>query len=309
MKGNYTLKSFSRIPLLLVLITMCMIFSGCPDAPSTDYEGIFINNISIEYRVNFDTMAPPTVNISYYVNGNNKIAEFQLDGYDADKSVGYKIVTVEDKNKWEQDYKNEIINAPDINDVAFIREAAANYEFPIFFICIYNYQNDSDYREIIDNQQEISNEYESVKKLEGIRQWTENLLYDGEIIKTNLEMYCFNYYSITFSHINLPTVEIVYGDNKKAVFKLDGYDKEKQLSYKFITEEEKLDWAQRRSKGDTETPDISDYRLIKESALEYDFPVLFVYMPEYWKASASEVFKKEMFSSLKYVMECIKKLP
>lgn len=302
MNGSYISKSFSRIPLLLVLIAMCMILSGCPSPPSTDYKGMFLNDINIEYRVNFDTVAPPTVNIYYFVNGMNKTAVFQLDGYDAEKNVGYKIVTVEDKNKWEQEYKDGITNTPDINDVALIQEAAANYEFPIFFICIYDYQNDYEFGKIVDNQTRIRNEYENVKKLEGIRQWSEKLLYDGEIIKINLEMYCFNYYSIEYSHVNLPTVEIKYGDNKKAVFQLDGYDKEKLLGYKFVTEIEKLDWGKRRSKGDIEAPDILDYELIKEFALDYNFPVFFIYMPEYWKASAGEVYKQEMSYSLERVL-------
>jgi|AGTN01.3.fsa_nt_gi hypothetical protein len=69
-----------------------------------------------------------------------KKTEFQLDGYDTEKHIGYQMVTVADKAQWEESREQGDETAPDLKDTELIQQQCLQYEFPVIFICSYSYQ-------------------------------------------------------------------------------------------------------------------------------------------------------------------------
>jgi len=226
-------------------------------------------------------------------NGDIKEAAFQLDGYDAEKKIGYKLITLNDKALWEQERKNGNQEAPDLNDYELIQSAAIEYENPIFLIKIYEYQNQIDNDSIRKNQNKFFADLYKLLGTQRMVQWLEGGLYNGEWIKAGLEE-SMKSSGLNFSHNDLPMVDLYYGDNHEAVFSLDGYDTKMQVGYKFITDEDAIRWNDERRKGNNKAPDLTESVQIKEAALKYKFPVLFIYYPEYWKSDISSIYNQEL---------------
>jgi len=166
------MKHIKVVCFLTAYILFVLLLSGCPNQPSSDYVGMIKENMENGYGLRFDTADLPTVDIAYTMpEGTEKTAEFKLDGYDSEKEIGYKIVTLDDKEKWEQERLNGDSQAPDLNDADLIQEEATKYEFPVVFICIYDYQNDSNWDQIIENQETISNELYEIMNTQALKQW------------------------------------------------------------------------------------------------------------------------------------------
>lgn len=285
-------KKLLRFVFCIILTINLIILTGCPQEPSSDYRAMFENIINDEYGVEFETESLPTVDITYLsLNGDKITATFQLDGYDVDKKIGYKLVTIENKSKWEKDRNNGSLEAPDLSDTELIQEAAFNYEYPILFMCIYDFNN-SNYEQIKDNQITLINEYRNLMKKPIMERWIGDLLISGEVIKEGFEKYCKKNNNLNYSHENLPLVEIKYDTNKKAIFELDGYDEKRLVGYKFVTKADEDRWNLQRAEGNNDAPDIKDSELIKKAALSYDFPVFFIHIPEYWKTSIPYVYSR-----------------
>lgn len=250
------------------------------------------------YGVYFSSENTPQIIVEYKKeDGKLKTAVFQLDGYDPEKKIGYKLVVEKDKTKWDNELKNGNQETPDMNDAKAIQKAALNYDFPVIFMWAYQYQNDFDQNHIRDNGQIFMKEFIELLKTPEIKAWAEHGMYDGTWIKEEIEKMCAagEAYKIYFSHENLPIVDLKYGNNKEAVFKLDGYDNKRQIGYKFVTADDAKNWKAQREKGDLKAPDLSKSYEIKAAALDYTFPVIFIYMPEYWKSpSITEIFIDEV---------------
>ena len=287
----------------LMFISSGLLLIGCDPIPldiirnGTYFRDMMDSNMG--YGVHFYHKSAPTVSIDYQlVDGITKTAEFRLDGYDAEKKIGYKLVLKDDKEEWEQMRSQGNLNAPDLNDAELIQNAAIRYQFPVLFMCAYQYQDELNQDEIDENAEEFIALYASLINAPEIKQWAEAGLYDGKWVEEELEEACLVYYNIYFSKKDLPTVKLEYGDNEKAIFQLSGYDTKRRIGYKFVTAEDEKNWNQRRSEGDFEAPDLTNSDILKQAAIEYEFPIIFIYMPEYWKMTASTIFKEEMSGSL-----------
>ncbi len=282
-------KTVSRIAACLMIILLGVLLLGCPATPSSDYNYVFESTLQNEYGIDFDKTNRRTVKITYRIpDGTEKTAIFQLDGYNAKKKVGYKLVTLKDKTQWEKDRANGNLNAPDLSDIKLIQEAAARNASHIFFISIYSYQNDTGYDQIIDDQGKVNGDARTILQTPEIKQWIEDGLYSGEWVKDGIEQYWakdYQFGKINFKHDDLRNVIIGYGDNQKAVFRLDGYDPEKQIGYKFVTAADEKRWEEQRKSGDINAPYLSESEQIRTAALWYDFPIIFIYAKDYWKSN------------------------
>lgn len=213
------------------------------------------------------------------------------------KKIGYKLVVEKDKMQWDNDLKNGNQEAPDMKDAELIQGAALKYEFPVIFMWAYQYQNDFNHDQIIDNGRAFSSDFVALTDTPEIIKWAEEGMYDGTWIKEEIERICSTGegYQINFLHENLPTIDLKYGYNDEAVFQLDGYDEKRQIGYKFVTEDDEQNWKAQRENGYNKAPDLSKSYEIKTAALNYTFPVLFIYVPEYWKSSSiAEIFINEV---------------
>ncbi len=284
-----------RVLSVLLLIVLCTMLTGCPpympkkaELVSGDFFREQIIGYFEAYSVHFSDMDTPNVTLGYINNdqSENRIS-FLLDGYDPVKKFGFKFISLEDMKAWENDE-----NAPKPVDAPAIRDAALEYEFPIMFIWIPEGLGEEDY-----DSNRFYDEINDILKTQTMRIHLKTWLYDGKEYKKDFENHCTQYYGISFLHDYLPTVDITYYENKKAVFQLDGYDPVKQIGYKFVTAKEEQDWNERRKNGDEEVPDLADSEQIAQSALYYDFPVLFNYSPAYWTDKIGVVFSPS-FSAL-----------
>ena len=193
------------------------------------------------YGVHLDKENVPTVYIQYQSqDGTSKTAVFKLDGFDFSKKIGYKLVRKKDKETWEYNRKKGNLDAPDMNDAELIQQAAIQYKFPVIFMWVYQYQDELSQEQMSDNCDEFDDRFEAIMSTPEMVKWAQDGLYSGKWVKDSIEESCLNA-DIYFSHTDLPVVSISYGDNKKAVFQLDGYDAEKQIGYKFVTADERKD--------------------------------------------------------------------
>ncbi len=251
------------------------------------------------YGVHLSKEEVPTVSIAYQSqDGTAKTAVFKLDGFDFSKKIGYKLVLKKDKEEWEESRKKGNIEAPDLNDAELIQQAAVRYEFPVLFMWAYQYQDELSQEQMSENCDEFGDKFKAIMSTPEMEKWAQDGLSNGNWTKESIEESCLNNFNIYFSHTDLPVVSIPYGDNKKAVFELDGYDAERQMGYKFVTADDEKTWDQQRADGSTEVPDLADTAQIKEAALNYDFPVLFMYVPEYWKTTFFEISRQELAEPL-----------
>jgi hypothetical protein len=137
-----------------------------------------------KYNVSFSTDNSPSVSITYErSDGTKKTAEFMLDGYDADKKIGYQLVTTEDKKQWDEERQNEDSEVPDLTDAKLIQEWATQYEFPVIFICVYDYQGEFDGSKIADNTVLVYKELYSILETPALMKWAENLGYDTILLE------------------------------------------------------------------------------------------------------------------------------
>lgn len=109
----------------------------------------------------------------------------------------------------------------------------------------------------------------------------------GELFRAYLTTTFYEVYGVTFSKENVPAVEIEYqlsdGTKKTAAFTLDGYDDERKIGYKLVTLDVAAEWDKMRKEGDLEVPDLNDSPIIESKAVNYSFPVLFLWVPDYDK--------------------------
>jgi hypothetical protein len=207
-------------------------------------------------------------------------------------------VTLNYKNSWFEERERGNLEAPDLNDFELIQEAALKNEYPILLINIYEYQNQTDMENIYKNQDKFFDDLYGLLNNQIMVEWFEKGLYNGDWIKDGLEEILSESYNINFTHENLPIADIKYESGKDAIFQLDGYDSKRKIGYKFVTVNDLSNWTNQRIQGNLEAPDISKSKQIKEAALEYDFPVLFIYVPDYWKTNISYIFNNELSEPL-----------
>lgn len=289
-----------------LLILICIFLIGCPQEIDTnaiksgDYYKIALSSsLHSGYGIHFSEEDTPNIHITYELNdGTLKTAAFKLDGYDAEKKIGYKLITVDDKAQWEQQRKNGNTDAPDLNDFELIQTAMIQYEYPVLLLKIYEYQSEVNAKSRSENDNKFFNDlYEKLFKTQRMAKWFEEGLYSGEWIKEGLEETLSESYGLNYSHTDLPTVSIEY-DDTKVVFQIDGYDTKRQVGYKFVTGEDIKAWAARREQGDINAPDIAASNQIKDAALYYTFPILFVYVPEYWNTNIAAIFNQKLSDPL-----------
>ena len=163
---------------LLIIMLLC----GCPQKPDTtgikngqnytrDLEALLNNS----YETDFSTKDTPVVNINYQLpDGTKRTARFALDGYDTGKGIGYQCVTAEDKLHWEQARNDGDLETPDLNDSHLIQSEAIRYEYPIIFVCVYDYQDEFYTDKIVENQAFFMDELRALLATPEIVQWAKD---------------------------------------------------------------------------------------------------------------------------------------
>ena len=278
------------IVLYILIISLCVLSAGCPGAINNEdvksgdfFRSEIVGRLHNLYGVNFSTKDVPIVNIKYDSTDGTKTAEFQLDGYDSVKEIGYKLVTKADKSDWEDQKKDRKSEELEISDIAFIQQSCLEYDYPIILISSYMYQDDTQRETVLNNLDLFRAELNDLLDSDAIRVWAQEGLYDGNWIREAIvENYRDSIYELDFTAGDLPTVSIKYGQNSMAVFQLDGYDQNKKAGYKFVTAADEEDWNEQRESGSEEAPDLNYYETIRKNALNYDFPVILIYYPDYW---------------------------
>lgn len=295
----------SSIIQIIALLCVVLALSACDPPPpeyikSGDYFRVDLTSQLLgNYEVNFSSENSPTVNISYSISdGTDKTAVFQLDGYDAEKNIGYKLVLQKDKEGWDESRTEGNEDAPDMNDAALIQQAAAEYKFPVVFMWAYQYQNQLSQYQVNKNINKFDDDLKALMKTPALAKWAYDGLYGGAWIKEGIEKAAAYSFDTHFSHADLPVADITYGENKHAVFQLDGYDPIKQVGYKFVTAEDEQSWSKQRSEGKLEVPDLTDSELIRQSALEYRFTIVFIYVPEYWDSTVKKIVDQEFYPAM-----------
>lgn len=289
----------------MLSVALLIICSGCDYTYPVEevkngefFKHVVINSMNGVYCVNFSPDNTPIVDILYKKNGVEKSAEFQLDGYDPEKKIGYKIVLEKDKTNWEDKIKKGDQEVPDLNDSLLIQEAALKYQFPVIFMWGYQYQKDTDYDRLVDDGQTFMSDFNRIADKPEILGWAEKGMYDGRWIKEGIEQRSAEFFQINFANTNPPTIDLKYDTIKEAVFQIDGYDSKRQIGYKFVTEDEAYNWGMELGKGNHSVPNLFYIEQIKEAALNYEFPVIFIYVPEYWKGYIAPIFTDEVSKPL-----------
>lgn len=289
------IKKLTTYITALIMIGSCLILTGCPPRISQKEvrNGDFFRRQLEEkiidlYGTHFSREDTPTVTVRYLSNGSEKLASFQLDAYDSLRRMGYILVTNEDKQQWEEERAAGNQEAPDLNDIALIQEQALNDEYPVLFVWIPEYQEGPD---ALDS---LYDEIAAFTDSETVKIWAEEGSYDGEWMKDSIEQFCrdprpYSQYTIDFAQEDLPTVTVEYDKDQSAVFQLDGFDAEKRVGYKFVTAADEAEWNDRRSNGDMTAPDLSQIKSLKTALLKYEYPIIFIYQPVYWKIKFSYI--------------------
>jgi hypothetical protein len=165
-------KFIRRVCLCTILFFICLLLTGCPNKPVSDYQGLLESAMNGRYGTNFGL---PVVSISYQTaDGTQKIADFQLDGFDYMNQIGYQFVTEEDKALWEQAKKDGQQSVPDLADIELIQQAAIKYKFPVLFIYIKN-SDSKDWGQIIENQQVLSAELSKLSDTPEMIEWAQRI--------------------------------------------------------------------------------------------------------------------------------------
>lgn len=300
------MKQYIRLLLCFLAALICLFLAGCPHEIDTEavktgdyFKSVIETSLYNRYRINFREYHKIEIEISYVLaDGIIQNVIFQLDGYDPQKKIGYKVVTKEDKEIWQKERIKGNLKAPNLEDVQLIQKKAIEHQFPVIFITTYNFLDQLDHDSIVNNQSIVLGELMSILNTPHMKKWSREGLYNGDWIKEGLEETCLVSYGIYFSNNDLPVVEIPYGQDRKAIFELSGFDEKRQIGYKFVTAEDEINWNRMREEGDMDAPNLSDSEAIKEQALFYDFPVLFIYVPKYWETTITDIFNQELSKPL-----------
>ena len=300
------IKIIARFIGCLFQILVCIFMAGCPNAINTEsvatgdyFRSILEAELLGRYGVNCHSEFLPLAKITYISeDGLSKTAEFVLDGYDKQKRIGYKLVLKQDKEIWDESLLEGNLEVPDLNDIDMIQDAAVKNSFPIIFLTTYQYQDELDQGEIYNNKEEFIKTIDELVQKPEIKQWARDGLYNGAWIRESFEKSAMDSFSINFAHNNLPVATIQYGNDMNAVFQLDGFDPEIQIGYKFVSAEDEIKWETQIDQGNIEVPDLSMSDSIKQAALEYDFPILFVYIPEYWELRVVDIVNQELYDNI-----------
>jgi len=278
--------------VLAAILSMCLILAGCPSTIIKQDEiesGEFYKNLIVSYfqgyMIDFLTNHLPTVEFDYQSEGGvQKTVRFQMDGYDSVNEIGFKLVTRADESEWEN---STDATAPDLIDVDIIAEKALQYQFPVMFL--YTEENIWE-----DNESALFVDQciNPMLETEVMRSWLKSLLYDGSLIRKGLEENYFEMYNLHFSHDDLPEIEIMYG-TQTASFTPDGYDDSKEIGYKFVSVQDEDTWEYQRQNGVLNTPDLSEYELMKDSAWSQE-KVLLIYLFNYWEFGIKDIYVSEM---------------
>lgn len=307
MNGGTYMKKFYRFAICILILSSCFLLVGCPNAMDPKYvtsgdwfRSTLVSELMSRYWVNFKTEHLP-VTISYQgTDGTVKKASFELDGYDPEKKIGYKLVLQSDKEEWEKSREEDNKEVPDLKDSELIQDAAVKHDFPIIFLWAYDYQYQLNQDAIFDNADKLRGSLIKLLNTPDFQHWAENGMYSGDWIRGYFEKCASDSFEINFKHFDLPVVTIEYGNNRKAVFQLDGYDTKKPYGYIFVTAHDEKNWALRRSQGDFMAPDLNDADLIRQAAYVNDYPILFIYVPQYWKSTVRDIVDKELYQMMYY---------
>ena len=309
--------------LVFPLLIACLLLGGCP-APyakqSLKAENFY--NLGVEslfyqlYGVKFSRTDPPAVTLEYTTTlGESKHAQFTLGGYDPDKRIGYIVVLENDREEWKKSLQSGGDNVPDLNDLILIQRAALEYQYPVIFITAYEYAERITEDNAIELSAQFKEKLDPLIQSDEVKRWAQAGLYDGSWIKERIEEdYANSALHLNFSHKNLPLVEIPYtlsgGTVKTAAFQLDGYDADKRVGYKFVTVYDEEQWAKDCEAGIPNAIDLTYYPALQYSALQYDFPVIFLYVHNYWAYTVNEVLSKASdqsgINSSNYLIDWIK---
>lgn len=300
------MKFFARLTMLIMLILVCMILAACPSPVDTEYiqngdyfRSMITSELLGRYGVNFSASDQPMVSVAYLADeGSEKICEFILDGYDSEKHIGYKLVVKKDMELWEKSREKGELKAPEMRDREFIQKASLQFDYPIVFVWAYPYQDDLRQKDIEANRKEFKKSIEELLSNQEMINWAQQGLYNGEWIKEGIEKSAFYSFNIEFLHTDLPNIEMEYGDNQKAIFEIDGFDPDKQIGYLFVTADTEAEWNKQRLMGNSFAPDISQSAIMKQAALEYEFPILFIHVPRYWESTVSKIVGDELYITI-----------
>jgi hypothetical protein len=133
------------------------------------------NKFNASYKIKFSSEDLPTVSIPYQLSdGTKKTAKFELDGYNDNANIGYKLVLAEDKILWDERIGNGDLEAPDMSDELIIQSACLQYDFPVIFLSAYQYQNDSGNKALEDMDKFIDS-LNKIMKSDEIKKWESGL--------------------------------------------------------------------------------------------------------------------------------------
>ena len=167
MKGKKLIKKLICCALLCA-VSLCL--SACPakiDTEGASTGEYFRSNCTrapeIKYQVIFETKVLPNVLIEYRsAEGEEKQACFEVDGYDLEKNLAYKMVTQADQEKWEKARAEGDECAPDLADKEQIQKAALKNAVPTLFVCVYSYHKELEKQQIIDNDWKVYYEVQTL---------------------------------------------------------------------------------------------------------------------------------------------------
>jgi len=173
------MKSIRCFIILATIFMVTMLLTGCPQKITNDeivsgdmYKDAISSVLYARYKINFSTEDTPTETIKYKADEETlATAVFQLDGYDAEKKIGYKLITKTDKAEWEQEIKNGNMEVPNVQCYRQIQTAAIEYEYPIIFIDISDYQTDTDEESLVRNNKNFFDEVDNLLNTSAMEQW------------------------------------------------------------------------------------------------------------------------------------------
>ena len=168
-----------RFSIWVIVIIIVLLLAGCPQKidreiiESGEYYKVAISSaLHAKYEINFNEEDTPTILLTYQIDQyTTKNATIKLDGYDEEKKIGYKLITKNDKIEWEQDIEDGNTDVPDLEYYETIQTAAIEYEYPIIFIDISEYQNSYDIRSLTENDNKFFAELYNLFNTQAMAQW------------------------------------------------------------------------------------------------------------------------------------------
>jgi len=185
---------FRRVVLCALFCAVSLCLSACPPRPDPEYArtgeyfcGPCTRAPKVKYQVIFETEILPNVIIEYRsAEGKEKRACFQVDGYDLEKNLAYKMVTQADQEKWEKAREEGDECAPDLADKEQIQKAALKNAVPVLFVCVYSYQNENELEveRMMDNANKVSDEVRALLASPELAGWVK--LFGKKVIPERL---------------------------------------------------------------------------------------------------------------------------